>query len=228
MHLHTDVMLNISNWFGDYKPDRTYEAIPLAGIGFAHSWKNSCNNNILTFTAGLVNNFQLLPSLDLNVELRGMLVFKDKFDGVETNSEKEGMASATIGFTYRFNQKISSHKKDIKIQEGSRSGPAFGSIEMTEAEITAEKIRRLVNELETRNAEITRISKQLQQLCDNQISRLENDTVHLAIFFRIGKTELSETDIINLKYLSKKIKNSKFKYYVIGFADSATRTPSLN
>ena len=39
MFVHGDILVNMSNWIGGYKPDRFYTAITYAGFGYtAMSW----------------------------------------------------------------------------------------------------------------------------------------------------------------------------------------------
>ena len=80
MFVHTDVMLNVSNWIGGYREDRAWYAVPFVGFGYmamdftdrAHDLGYGTNQE-LAFTAGLLNKFRIAKGWDLDIELKGML-----------------------------------------------------------------------------------------------------------------------------------------------------------
>ena len=93
VNLHGDVLLNLTNMFCGYKEDRLYSFIPYVGAGFVHTGKGPGYDE-LGINAGLINRFRLSSALDLNVELRGLLM-----KGAFGNSGPEGLAGLTVGVT---------------------------------------------------------------------------------------------------------------------------------
>lgn len=81
MFAHVDFMLNASNWFGGYREDRAWYAVPFAGFGYAASNftdKSQTDNGTgsrqsFAFTCGLLNKFRVSPSIDIQLELKGMV-----------------------------------------------------------------------------------------------------------------------------------------------------------
>lgn len=112
LFVHTDFMLNFSNWAGGYRDDRAYYAVPFFGFGYmatnftdkSHSANLTGTHQTFAFTLGWLSKFRLSRSFDFNIELKGMLspsrVAPLSMDG----SYLFGF-SATAGFTYRFNKR---------------------------------------------------------------------------------------------------------------------------
>lgn len=103
MGLSGDVTLNLLNLINGYKPRRTIEVTPFAGLHmfqrFAH-----IGNLTGTFFGGSfgVNGAYNFPSnFGVFAEARGIVV-PDEFDGQIGSMSSNGIASATIGVTYKF------------------------------------------------------------------------------------------------------------------------------
>ncbi|WP_295915862.1 OmpA family protein, partial [uncultured Alistipes sp.] len=112
LFVHTDFMLNFSNWVGGYREDRAYYAVPFAGFGYmASNFTDSSHEDNLTgthqsfaFTLGWLNKFRLSPSFDFNIELKG-LIAPSRVSPVAMDGSYMFGFSATAGFTYRFNKR---------------------------------------------------------------------------------------------------------------------------
>lgn len=112
MFVHTDLMLNVSNWIGGYREDRAWYAVPFVGFGYMASnftdksqRDNGGNTNQeLAFTYGLLSKFRLSPAFDFNIELKGLLS-KSELCPAQMNGQYLLGFSATAGLTYRFNQR---------------------------------------------------------------------------------------------------------------------------
>ena len=103
-NLHADVMWNISNAIGGYKETRTWNFVPYVGFGWARSFGNHAYNNEFAFTYGLLNNIRLGGLVDLNLEVKQMVV-NQRFDGVVRGSKGEGMTTITAGLTFKLNRR---------------------------------------------------------------------------------------------------------------------------
>ncbi|HJC26045.1 OmpA family protein [uncultured Alistipes sp.] len=112
MFAHVDFMLNASNWFGGYRADRAWYAVPFAGFGYAASNftdKSKEDNGTgarqsFAFTCGLLNKFRVSPSIDIQLELKGMVAKSSLVPAAMSGSYLFGM-SATAGIAYRFNNR---------------------------------------------------------------------------------------------------------------------------
>ena len=96
-YLHTDVMVNLTNWFCGYKSDRFYNAVLLGGFGWAASQPQNMTeadlenatdkwNDEFAATVGLSNRFRICEAIYAHVDLTGMIV-KDDFRNVLPSQE---------------------------------------------------------------------------------------------------------------------------------------------
>ena len=112
LFVHTDVLINASNWIGGYREDRAWYGVPFFGFGYMASnfTDRSQRENLagtsqaFAFTAGLLNKFRLSPAFDFNIELKGLLVNSEICPAAMNGSYLFGL-SATAGITYRFNRR---------------------------------------------------------------------------------------------------------------------------
>lgn len=110
--VHTDFMLNFSNWAGGYRDDRAYYAVPFVGFGYMASNftdKFQKDYNVSTaqnfaFTYGILNKFRISRSVDFNIELKGLLV-SSRANAAKMNGRYLFGFSTTAGFTFRFNKR---------------------------------------------------------------------------------------------------------------------------
>ncbi len=213
MNLHSDVLFDLTNMFGGYKPNRVYSFIPYVGFGWAHSY-DLPRTDELTFNAGLINRFRLSPALDLNLEIRGLLV-KDGFDGEKGGRSYEGMAGVTLGLTYKFKQR--DFKRGTIISTG----------------ISEDEMRRIQNQLRESQAYNDQLKAELEAARKNKQVVVEKEIVDAAprvIFFQIGSSKVSKQDKVHLQYMADAIKagDSNKVYTVRGYADKQTGSSSWN
>ena len=129
MFAHVDFMLNASNWFGGYREDRAWYAVPFAGFGYVASNftdKSKEDNGTgarqsFAFTCGLLNKFRVSPAIDIQLELKSM-VTKSKLVPVAMGGRYLFGMSATAGIAYRFN-----NRGWVRGLPGSRSGRYGGA-----------------------------------------------------------------------------------------------------
>lgn len=218
-NVHGDVLLNLSNWIGGYRPDRFYEAVPYLGFGIMHACR-AADNNVFTANAGLINKMRLSDAFDLNVEIRGS-VFEKKFAGEPGGKRANGILTVTAGFTYKFRQR--QFKRSIE--------PVVVAQDVALA-ATAQQLQEAQNQL----AQQQYYNRQLQDELAMEKARKPEVEVRkevvmapLAIFFTINRANITARDRVNLKYIAKVIKENPDKHYrILGYADKATGTPEFN
>lgn len=217
-NLHGDFLWNFSNQVAGYKEDRLYSAIPFVGIGWAHGWKSgvSYSKEEIAFNAGLINKFRINEALDFNVELRGMLI-NERFEGTVGNRKGEGIGSATIGITYKF------HKRGF-----DRPAPPV----VPDYTPYNKKITELENQLSAAENKAKNLQSELvseKNKPAKEVVKTEAFIPSLAIFFPIGKADLTEKDMINLGNIAEIIKKVPGKTYkIIGTADKQTGSAKFN
>ena len=208
MNFHGDVMLNLSNMICGYREDRLYSFIPYAGAGFVHSGKGAGYDE-LGINAGLINRFRLSSALDLNVELRGLLM-----KGAFGNSGPEGLAGLTVGVTYKFKK---------------RGWDAVPTVPMV-PESQLNDMRDRVNALKGENESLKRDLVEARNKKPEVIVKKEAGFVpRLVVVFNIGKSNISKREYMNIEAMAKGIKENPGKVFTItGYADKGTGSAEYN
>jgi outer membrane protein OmpA-like peptidoglycan-associated protein len=217
LSLHGDLMWNISNTIGGYRPDRTIEFIPFAGLGFAQSSKEDVNPKYreVAMTAGLLNKVRLSDAVNLNLELRAMMV-NDRFDGYEVGQGIEELVSASIGFTYNFPQRgFQEYEKPV----APNYAPYTSKIDELEQKLADSdaKADKLASDLAAEKNRKPEVVKSVEYMASP-----------LAIFFPIGQARLTDKDLINIANFAEAVKKSGKTYKILGSADSATGSEKRN
>ena len=124
-HLTLDFMVNLKNLFTAYNPKGFFNPVVYAGVGTVRTWGSASNSDKflktvldifgdkgsnhsvkgvqnLTAKAGLQLNFRICDPLQLYLAAEGLLV-PENFDRYLGDRLYEGVASAKLGLTYRFN-----------------------------------------------------------------------------------------------------------------------------
>lgn len=208
-NFHGDVLFNLSNMICGYNEDRLYSFIPYVGAGMAISWSDPKEKN-LGVNAGLINRFRLSSALDLNVELRGLLM-KNSFGGLH----KEGMGGVTVGVTYKFKK---------------RGWNAISTIPMVpESELAA--MRDRMNSLQGENDALKRDLVAAQNKKPEVIIKKEGTSFvpRLVVVFNIGKSSVTKREYMNIESISQAIKANPDKTYTVcGYADKGTGSAAYN
>lgn len=216
-NLHGDFLWNVSNAIGGYRADRLLEFIPFVGVGYARSWKTDISPvKEVGFTGGLINKVRLTPAIDLNLELKVLLV-NDRFDGFENGEGIEELTTATIGFTYNFPKRTFDRPEKPIIPDYTPYNSKISDLEKQIAAADA-RAKRLADDL---NAEKNKKPMVIE-------SKTEYIVSPLAVFFQIGKAELTDKEIINLGYCADVIKKSGKTFKILGSADHNTGTKKFN
>lgn len=218
--VHTDFMVNLSNWIGGYREDRVYYAVPFIGFGYqALDFTDSAKkhgygkNDEFAFTAGLLNKFRASKCIDINLELKWW--YYSEADHAMFNGGKSISAwSATAGVTYRFN------KRDWA-RETVYTGPDAAAYAAMVAEKDA-AIAAAVAEAERLRA----AAEKPAQIIEKPVYL----TGKSITFFEIGKTTLSEKEKVRLNITAEQIKKGPADkvYHIQGHADPQTGSAARN
>ncbi len=217
MNLHADALWNISNAIGGYKETRFWDFVPFAGFGWARSAGNGAKDNEIAANVGLLNVLRLSKSLDLNLEGR-LMVVNQRFDGVYGGRTMEGLVSLTAGLTYNFPVRGFKRTSDIIVVDDNSE--FINKIDDLEKQLAAAEAARaaLKDELDAEKAKGPKV-----------VSDPYAVTSEYAIFFTIGKADVSDKEKINLEYLAKAIKElPDEKFVLFASADKQTGTPAFN
>ena len=217
LNLHADMLWNISNAISGYKETRFWDFVPFAGFGWARSKANGAKDNEISVNLGLLNVLRLSKSLDLNLEGRLMIV-NQRFDGVVGGRKMEGLASLTAGLTYNFPVRGFKRTSDIiVVDDNSEFINKIGDLERQLAAAEAARAA-LKKELDDERAKGPKVVSDPYAVLSN-----------FAIFFTIGKADVSKKEKINLEYIAKAMKElPDEKFVLFASADKQTGTAEFN
>ena len=217
MNLHGDVMWNISNAIGGYKETRKWNFVPYVGFGWARSAANHLYNNEFAFTYGLLNNIRLGNLVDLNLEVKQMVV-NQGFDQVVRGAKSEGMFTVTAGLTFKLNRRGFNRPTVAVPADYTPYNNKIASLEDELAKSKAEA-KRLADELAAEKNKVKEAPAAAPAI----------EGPIMGTFFNIGSYTITPQEIMNLGYVANYIKaypNKKFT--IVGYADSATGSAKRN
>lgn len=216
MNLHADVMWNISNAIGGYKATRLWNFVPYVGFGWARSAANNQHKNELAFTYGLLNNIRVSNLIDINLEVKQMVV-NQRFDGVATGATGEDMTTITAGLSFKLNRNTFERPAAAVVVD---LAPYNNKIANLEGELSDAKAaaKRLADELAAEKNKVTPVA-----------APASFDGPIMGTFFKINSSTLTPQEIMNLGFVAKYMKASPDKKFkVVGYADSATGSAKWN
>lgn len=218
--LHGDVLFNISAAIAGYNPNRVYELIPFAGMGWANSsgkvlrTNKNAHRNQYIFTLGVINKFRIANAWDANLELRAGAI-KDVFDGANRGVKADFPLSATVGFTYYIGGKnYKGFKQATNFVDNSNELDLLRQ-QLANAKEKATGLEKENDALRNRKPEVV----------------VETEYVAAAapVFFDLNSRKITPEAINGLEAIAKIIKESNGKTFsIIGYADSATGKPDYN
>ena len=232
MFAHIDIVSNFSNWIGGYKEDRVYYAIPFAGMGLFASNRHTIN---YAFTAGLLSRFRVCPSVDINLEIKGILgVSSLNPVSYSPRGRFLGTGNVSVGVTYRFG------KRDYVRPAADCSAENLKYLkeaaEAAQKEALAAKAAE--DNLKTQLAESQKAAENARQQAEQAAQDLadlqeqhvmDESTPEQCIFFNNGAV-LSESEKLHLSVIADQIKSSTADrtYTVCGYADFSTGSYNYN
>ena len=211
-NIHADVMFNMSNLLCGYNEKRIWNCSPYIGVGWAHVWDKPSTREV-SMNVGILNSFRITSSLDINLDIRGMLV-NDRFDGEVGQAKEDGLLTATVGLTYKFPLRGWNHVKNVEPVDMA----ALNALRQKVDQLSRDN-ERLQRALEAgRKEEAKTIVKKISVASPNLVT------------FKIGKSNLSNEAKANLSMMAEVIKSSDSNvvYTVTGYADAGTGSKSLN
>lgn len=232
---HADFVVNFSNWVGGYRDDRAYYAMPFAGFGYmatnftdrAHDANRAGTLQGYAFTMGWLNRFRLSPSVDFDIELKGLLV-PSRLSPARMDGNYLFGFSTTVGFTYRFNkrgwQRCSGGYSADDIR-AFQDAVAAGKAELDRAKAENERLNR---ELAAAKAAAAKTPERVV------VAAAPAEPIEFAdgeiILFDYGTSVLSDQEKTRLQIVAEQIKaGPKDRVYTLkGYADQQTGTAAGN
>jgi outer membrane protein OmpA-like peptidoglycan-associated protein len=216
-----DVMVNLTNWWCGYKPNRVYNATVYVGAGAYftftkqadgkdYSWKNA-DNNLMTLRAGIINSFNVSKHVALSLDIRfSGIDGLQNFGGANWN-RKYGSLQGYLGVTYNFN----------KTDWSAPVVPVYPEPENCDA---------LRARLAAADARIADLESQLKDCLARPVETVvENNGPLATVYYPIGVSRLSRENQRVVKAIAHVMtQNPDKKYVLTGWADNYTGSDNIN
>ena len=214
-----DALINLTNWWCGYNPDRVYNgtfyvgaqlSIPSSKHQKGDMEFNFQDGSFLGFRVGLLNSFAVASNVDLLVDLR--------FSANQMGIEKQNFSYKTdllIGAAYKFGKSTWS----------APVVPVCPTYKYTDAEGDA-----LVARLQQADAKIASLEQQLRDCLNKPVPVVEEaPAAPLAtIYFPIGSSKVNNVQAKVVKAVANAMQNTEDKYVLTGWADNYTGSDAIN
>lgn len=236
MYFHGDFLWNISNALSGYKETRFWNFVPYLHAGYfradAVEGNSDFADNQITAGAGLLHNLRLSDRLDLNVDMKAILLS----GSVHGGSGVSFLPSVTMGLAV-----------DLGWPGFVRTSTVVAAVEMATADQIA-ALQAATVALEIANAALENENEILQNANEGLKNQLKSkpasaqttdmsafykDMDAPTVYFEIGKAVLGADELAHLEFIAKNIiakadKGGKIYLTVMGSADSNTGTEKRN
>ena len=209
-----DVMINLTNWWCGYKPNRMYNAIVYAGAGgyftLNNDWHTLRDTNLFG-RVGFINSFIVSKRVALSLDIRATLMDGHADNAYNHVDKMFGSLNAYLGVTFNL-------------------GKTNWSAPVVPVCPPAENCDALRARLSAAEARVADLERQLQDCLNRKPEVVEAEPEALAtIYFPIGVSRLTREDknIVNAVADVLKADASK-KYDVKGYADTYTGSDAIN
>lgn len=218
-----DAMLNFTNWWCGYKPNRVYNFIAYVGgasyFGFQHKFNKDGNDGwdknfdtSLALRGGIINSFNVSRQVALSLDIRYTAMVQNR-EAREYNRISNNV-SAFLGVTYLFNQR-------------TWNAPIVPVIPVIE---DCDPIKARLAECEGRLQDTQRKLDECLRRPMPKAPEAAPCVQSLAtVYYPIGSATVSRTDRNVLKSVAATMKaDTSVKYNVCGWADNYTGSEAVN
>lgn len=218
-----DLMINLTNWWCGYKPNRVYNATFYVGggayftltrhydaAGKSEGFKHA-NDDIFTARAGLINSFRISEQMQISLDLRASGLGALQNEGGACWNKKGLALQAYLGFTYNFK------KRDWT----APVVPICPEPENCDA---------LRARLAAADARIADLERQLRDCLNRPVETVvENNGPLATVYYPIGVSRLSRENQRVVKAIGHVMMSNPDKKYVLtGWADNYTGSDNVN
>lgn len=236
---HVDAMVNLSNWIGGYREDRTYYATIFGGAGVNFTDVTDQAGKGFAMDFGLLNSFRISPRFDLTVELKALLTPSHDMPSPVYSmggrgDEASQIYSATIGLTYRFNKRdwergVAGYTaEDIKaFQDAVAAGAAATAAAEADKAKLAKQLKDSEEALAAARADAAAAAK---EAAEARAAAKQSDVPATVVLYDINAATLSTKERTRLDLMADMIKNGPKDrvYHLAGHADKQTGTAAFN
>lgn len=227
--VHTDIMLNLSNWIGGYREDRVYYIIPYAGFGYHASsfTDNSVGsyNGEFAVTGGLLNKFRVCKCLDIQLDLRTWLLAENSLlPQIRQGGSYAFAFSASVGVAYRFNKRNWSKAYSQEDVDGYLAAIGDLNNRLNDANNKLAAANKRIGDADAENA---RLKNDLNNCLKRPVAT-QTVLPETSVFFNIGSAELTGYAKATLDQFAATVKDNDAEFTVTGYADKETGSAARN
>lgn len=222
--IKADVLFHFSNLVAGYKECRTWDVIPLIGVGVLN---DEAAGNEWGVEAGIINNFLLSNRLDLNLELGANLAPGARYGNY---GQFVAFPYATLGLAYKFNR--NNWTRVSTTAAAAAAAIAAANAAAAAAQANAANAKKAADDA---NAAAKNAQDEAKQLVDEakkaaaaNVDGLFDEPV--IVYFQIGKSTLTKTEKAHAEYAIKNIvaRGNNVKFTLNGSADTGTGSKARN
>ncbi len=218
--VNIDGILNITNWWCGYKPNRVYNFMVYGGGVVYGGMHQDTNGDIdshfdtsLALRAGIINSFNVSKQVAIALDLRYTAITASKEGNIPFNSISQD-ASALLSVTYLFNNR-------------TWTAPIVPVCPVVE---DCDPIRARLAEAEARLADTQRkLDECLRRPTAAPVEAAACDAPLATVYFPVGSATVSSIDRKVLSSVASQINaNSNTTYDVCGWADNYSGSDAVN
>lgn len=231
LYVHGDILVNMSNWIGGYRPNRIYSAVSYMGFGYTTmSWTDrsaGSTNSEYAFTTGLLNKFHITPQWDIELDLRSWFFREGSLPAEIGSGNRVAVGlSASVGIAYRFNQRTWTPAYSQTDVDGYIA--AIVGLEETLLAADAALISA-AEELQALETDNKRLKSDLATAQSATQKAMVSHTVgESVVFFTIGEATLSEYAHATLDNYIAAMRDTTTPITITGYADKETGSAERN
>lgn len=237
INTNADLMVNMTNLFGEYNFDRLVDVYGIMGIGYTRhlGYENGVSDfgmasdehtvgtkNFVNTRLGLQTAFHVSKLIDINLEVNANLI-----DGSFNHSTRKfnGYVNAMAGITYKF--KKSGFELGEVVEPGlvaslnDEINRQRGEIDQKDQKINTlrNKLKESRKQNEALNNKVNDMEEQLSNITANQV----------VITYQIGKTEVSKEQLVTIYNVAQLLKeNPNATVEICAYADAKTGSAKRN
>lgn len=231
IYVHGDVLVNMSNWIGGYRPNRVYSAISYLGFGYtAMSWTDKSAgsyNGEFAFTTGLLSKFRVSRQMDIELDLRSWIFPGDQLpQQIRSDSRIAVAMSASLGIAYRFRTREWTPAYTQYDVDGYIA--AIVALE-EDLLLTDGRVVSAGKQIEKLTADNNRLNSELEACKKSKGAVKEAVTIpDGVVFFAIGEAVLTDYARASLDKYILVVKGSNATVHITGYADKETGSSARN
>lgn len=236
---NADALLNLGNLFGTYNPDRTFNFIGIAGLGYVHGFKKSnafvdkagesqklATTNSIVPRLGFQLDFRTSDAISLNLEAVGNLM-NDDFNGIKEGTKYDGTVNVLAGVTFHLGKSnfdvVNYIDQSVVDNLNGQLNAQRSQLNDKDSQLSAKS--RQIADLEAALAQKPTVVTETQ----TETELVEETVMNAVVVFKIGKADLQDNQEINIYNAAKFFQNHpNTDVIVTGYADKSTGTAAFN